>query len=39
MFAAIMDNEAVPFGSNFSGMRTLLKVHDETIWNLFDKID
>ena len=34
-----MDNEEIPFGMNFSGMKTLMKVHDETIWNVFDKID
>ena len=39
MFSTLMDNEGIPFGMNFSGMRTLIKVNDEAISHVFEKID
>ena len=39
MFSTLMDNDGIPFGMNFSGMRTLIKVNDEAISHVFEKID
>ena len=34
-----MNNDDIPFGNNFSGMRTLRKVLDDNIEAIFDKIE
>ena len=39
LFNCLMNNDEIPFGNNFSGMRTLRKVLDDNIELIFDKIE
>ena len=39
VFNRLMTNEEIPFGMTFSGMKTLRKVFEEEIDDIYEKID
>ena len=39
LFAQLMNNDEIPFGQSFSGMKTLRRVLDDNIETTFEKIE